>query len=238
MVRKKIDVTKSTSTRYLKKQGKNEWFDPTSGQLFYKEKGELKMKIDPFEKKMHNEIMANLRRQEKKWGISTKKEREMESKRWKNYTKAIKEFNEGSISRASTVARRRRAWGVKRSEEFRYWNQPKEKMEKIIKDKKAVMLMRISGKRGVYNAEYYNTLIKKVAEYSKLDIETVEQLLFPKGLEESSKYEDIKDDLDNGFYSFIDAIDNQLKKGLISQNDYKVASDLADFGMNIDLNEV
>lgn len=35
------DVTQSTSTRYLKKTGSNEWFDRRSGQLFYKQKVNL-----------------------------------------------------------------------------------------------------------------------------------------------------------------------------------------------------
>ena len=64
------DVTQSTSTRYLKKTGSNEWFDRRSGQLFYKQKGKLMIKIDEQERKAHRQLMDKLRREEKKTGIS------------------------------------------------------------------------------------------------------------------------------------------------------------------------
>ena len=55
------DVTQTTSTRYLKKTGSNEWFDRRSGQLFYKQKGRLMIKIDEQERKAHRQLMAKLR---------------------------------------------------------------------------------------------------------------------------------------------------------------------------------
>jgi hypothetical protein len=225
------DVTQTTSTRYLKKTGSNEWFDRRSGQLFYKQKGRLMIKIDEQERKAHRQLMDKLRREEKKSGLSTKAERETEAKLWKEYTNSVRDFNKGKKKRASTVARRRKALESKQSEQYTYWHQPPEKLRKMQQDKKKVMIMRISGKHNVKNAEYYNDLIRLLSEYSKLPPAEVESLIFPKALEEATKYEAIKEVLDNGYYSFLDALENQYKKGLISQADMIQAEQLADLGI-------
>lgn len=221
------DVTQSTSTRYLKKTGSNEWFDRRSGQLFYKQKGKLMIKIDEQERKAHRQLMDKLRREEKKWGLSTKAERETETKLWKEYTKAVRKFNKGEIKRASTVSRKRRSIESKQSDQYRYWHQPPEKLQKMQQDKRKVMLMRISGKHNVKNAEYYNELIRLISKYSKLDPDIVESLLFPKAIEEETKYEKIKDEMDKGYYSFLDALDEQP----ISQTDKEYAEQLANIGI-------
>lgn len=221
------DVTQSTSTRYLKKTGSNEWFDRRSGQLFYKQKGRLMIKIDEQERIAHRQLMAKLRREEKKWGLSTKSERETEAKLWKEYTNSVRKFNKGEIKRASTVSRRRRALESKQSEQYRYWHQPPEKIQKMQQDKRKVMLMRISGKHNVKNAEYYNELIALISQYSKLDPDIVESLLFPKAIEEETKYQKIKDEIDKGYYSFLDALDEQP----ISQTDKEYVEQIADLGI-------
>ena len=225
------DVTQTTSTRYLKKTGSNEWFDRRSGQLVYKQKGRLMIKIDEQERKEHRQLMAKLRREEKKWGLSTKSERETEAKLWKEYTNSVRKFNKGEIKRASTVARRRKALESKQSDQYRYWHQPPEKLQKMQQDKKKVMIMRISGKHNVKNAEYYNDLIRLLSEYSKLPPAEVEKLIFPKALEEETKYQAIKEVLDEGYYSFLDVLENQYKKGIISQADMIQAEQLADLGI-------
>lgn len=221
------DVTQTTSTRYLKKTGSNEWFDRRSGQLFYKQKGRLMIKIDEQERKAHRQLMDKLRREEKKWGLSTKAERETEAKLWKEYTKFVRDFNKGEIKRASTVSRRRRALESKQSDQYRYWHQHPEKLQKMQQDKRKVMLMRISGKHNVKNAEYYNELIRLISEYSKLDPDIVESLLFPKAIEEETEYQKIKDEIDKGYYSFLDALDEQP----ISQTDKEYAEQIADLGI-------
>lgn len=221
------DVTQSTSTRYLKKTGANEWFDKRSGQLFYKQKGKLMIKIDEQERKAHRQLMDKLRREERKWGLSTKAERETETKLWKEYTKAVRKFNKGEIKRASTIARKRRAIESKQSDQYRYWHQPPEKLQKMQQDKRKVMLMRISGKHNVKNAEYYNELIRLISKYSKLDPDIVESLLFPKAIEEATKYEKIKYETDKGYYSFLDALEEQP----ISQTDKEYAEQLANIGI-------
>lgn len=221
------DVTQTTSTRYLKKTGSNEWFDRRSGQLFYKQKGRLMIKIDEQERKAHRQLMAKLRYEEKKWGLSTKSERETEVKLWKEYTNAVRKFNKGEIKRASTVSRRRRALESKQSDQYRYWHQVPEKLQKMQQDKRKVMLMRISGKHNVKNAEYYNELIRLISEYSKLDPDIVESLLFPKAIEEETKYQKIKDEIDKGYYSFLEALDEQP----ISQTDKEYIEQLADLGI-------
>ena len=221
------DVTQSTSTRYLKKTGSNEWFDKRSRQLFYKQKGKLMIKIDEQERKAHRQLMDKLRREEKKWGLSTKSERETEAKLWKEYTNSVRKFNKGEIKRASTVSRKRRAIESKQSDQYRYWHQPPEKLQKMQQDKRKVMLMRISGKHNVKNAEYYNELIRLISEYSKLDTDIVESLLFPKAIEEETKYQKIKDEMDKGYYSFLDTLDEQP----ISQTDKEYAEQLADLGI-------
>lgn len=221
------DVTQTTSTRYLKKTGANEWFDRRSGQLFYKQKGRLMIKIDEQERKAHRQLMSKLRYEGKKWGLSTKSERETEAKLWKEYTNAVRQFNKGEIKRASTVSRRRRAIERKQSDQYRYWHQPTEKLQKMQQDKRKVMLMRISGKHNVKNAEYYNELIRLISQYSKLDFDIVESLLFPKAIEEETKYQKIKDEIDKGYYSFLDALDEQP----ISQIDKEYAEQIADLGI-------
>lgn len=91
--------------------------------------------------------------------------------------------------------------------------------------------MRISGKHNVKNAEYYNDLIRLLSDYSKLPPAEVEKLIFPKALEEETKYQAIKEVLDEGYYSFLDALENQYRKGLISQADMIQAEQLADLGI-------
>lgn len=91
--------------------------------------------------------------------------------------------------------------------------------------------MRISGKHNVKNVEYYNDLIRLLSEYSKLPPTEVESLIFPKALEEETKYQAIKEVLDEGYYSFLDALENQYKKDLISQADMIQAEQLADLGI-------
>lgn len=221
------DVTQSTSTRHLKKTGSNEWFDRRSGQLFYKQKGKLMIKIDEQERKAHRQLMAKLRYEEKKWGLSTKSERETETKLWKEYTNAVRKFNKGEIKRVSTVSRKRRAIESKQSDQYRYWHQPPEKLRKMQQDKRKVMLMRISGKHNVKNAEYYNELIALISQHSKLDPDIVESLLFPKAIEEETKYQKIKDEIDKGYYSFLDALDEQP----ISQTDKEYVEQIADLGI-------
>lgn len=221
------DFTQTTSTRYLKKTGSNEWFDRRSGQLFYKQKGRLMIKIDEQERKAHRQLMAKLRYEEKKWGLSTKSERETEAKLWKEYTNSIRKFNKGEIKRASTVSRKRRAIESKQSDQYRYWHQPPEKLQKMQQDKRKVMLMRISGKHNVKNAGYYNELIALISQYSKLDPDIVESLLFPKAIEEETKYQKIKDEIDKGYYSFLDALDEQP----ISQTDKEYVEQIADLGI-------
>lgn len=221
------DVTQTTSTRYLKKTGSNEWFDRRSGQLFYKQKGRLMIKIDEQERKAHRQLMAKLRREEKKWGLSTKSERETEAKLWKEYTNSVRKFNKGEITRASTVSRKRRAIENKQSDQYRYWHQPPEKLQKMQQDKRKVMLMRISGKHNVKNAGYYNELIALISQYSKLDPDIVESLLFPKAIEEETKYQKIKDEIDKGYYSFLDALDEQP----INQTDKEYVEQIADLGI-------
>lgn len=221
------DVTQTTSTRYLKKTSSNEWFDRRSGQLFYKQKGRLMIKIDEQERKAHRQLMAKLRREEKKWGLSTKSERETEAKLWKEYTNSVRKFNKGEIKRASTVSRKRRAIENKQSNQYRYWHQPPEKLQKMQQDKRKVMLMRISGKHNVKNAGYYNELIALISQYSKLDPDIVESLLFPKAIEEETKYQKIKDEIDKGYYSFLDALDEQS----ISQTDKEYVEQIADLGI-------
>ena len=221
------DVTQTTSTRYLKKTGSNEWFDRRSGQLFYKQKGKLMIKIDEQERKAHRQLMAKLRYEEKKWGLSTKSERETETKLWKEYTNAVRKFNKGEIKRVSTVSRKRRAIESKQSDQYRYWHQPPEKLRKMQQDKRKVMLMRISGKHNVKNAGYYNELIALISQHSKLDPDIVESLLFPKAIEEETKYQKIKDEIDKGYYSFLDALDEQP----ISQTDKEYVEQIADLGI-------
>lgn len=221
------DVTQATSTRHLKKTGSNEWYDRRSGQLFYKQKGKLMIKIDEQERKAHRQLMDKLRREERKWGLSTKAERETETKLWKEYTKAVRKFNKGEIKRASTVSRKRRALESKQSDQYEYWHQPHEKLQKMQQDKRKVMLMRISGKHNVKNAEYYNELIRFISKYSKLDPDIVESLLFPKAIEEATKYEKIKDEMDKGYYSFLDALEEQP----ITQTDKEYAEQLANIGI-------
>lgn len=94
-------------------------------------------------------------------------------------------------------------------------------------DKRKVMLMRISGKHNVKNAGYYNELIALISQYSKLDPDIVESLLFPKAIEEETKYQKIKDEIDKGYYSFLDALDEQP----ISQTDKEYVEQIADLGI-------
>lgn len=64
------------------------------------------------------------------------------------------------------------------------------------------MLMRISGKHNVKNAEYYNELIALISQYSKLDPDIVESLLFQKQLKKKLNIKKLKMKLTRDIIAF------------------------------------
>lgn len=208
------------STKGLKKTGDNEWYDTESRQTFYKDKnGNLKMKVDDFERKRHKAVMERLRYYERKYNVSLKEQKKKESKLWSDYTRAVKDWNSGKINRANTVGRRYRRIDSNMSSVSKYFNNTNKTLSRDMAEKRKVQIMRIDGKHDVFNGLKYDEYIKTIAERLQVDESLIEQALFPKGLEEYSKYDEIKAVLDNSAKLISDYVKEKIKDGTINEKD-------------------
>lgn len=220
------------STKGLKRTSeRGVYYDVESGTTFKKDKnGNLKMQIDDYERKTHRATMERLRYYEKKYNISLKREKEIEKRNWKEYVDSVKKWNKGEINRANTVSRRLDNLNSRQRATNRYYSSSNVKLKSDITEKKKVMVMRMSGKHGVYNGKAYDDYIQGLSYRLKVSKEEVEKHLFPNGIEESSKYKDIVDNLNNGMNTIDDLIDRQLENGIISEDDAFFTRELLDTG--------
>lgn len=228
-----MDFNSRKSTRGLKKTGANSWLDRSTGNEFYKDKkGNIKMKVDIIEQQLHKQTMERLRYYEKKTGISTKQARQRESKRWEQYTKSVRDWNSGKVNRSSTVARRRKQLKGNRSV-LNYYSRFNAKLQSDMEEKRKVIFSRARGVHNVHNGIDYDNYISAIAQRLGVDVGTVENLLFPKGLEEYSKYEDMKFVIDNTLNNIDDLITQKVSNGEIDETDEFFIRELIDTGRDL-----
>ena len=229
-----MDFNSRKSTRGLKKTGINEWFDKQSGNMFYKDsKGNLKMKIDIYERQLHKQTMERLRYYEKKTGISTKQARQRESKRWTEYTKSVKQWNNGTINRASTVTRRRKQLEQNNRSVLGYYSKFNTRLQSDMDEKRKVIFSRARGVHNIHNGKEYDNFIQAIATRLNVTVTEIEKILFPKGLEEYSKYVDMKTVIDNTLANIDDLIEKKLKSGEIDETDKFFIRELIDTGKDL-----
>lgn len=223
------------STKGLKKTSeKGVYYDVASRTTFKRDnKGNLKMQVDEFERKAHKATLERLRYYEKKYNILLKREKDIEKRNWKEYVDSVKKWNKGEINRANTVGKKLETLTTRRNVTNRYYSSENIKLSSDITEKRKVMVMRMSGKHGVYNGKAYDSYIQTLADRLKVTPEIIEKHLFPNGLEESSKYDDIVNTLNVGMNTIDDLIDEQVKKGLISENDAFFTRELLETGEDL-----
>lgn len=215
-----MNFNSRNSTKGLKKIGDNLWYDKTSDSTFRKKKnGQLEMIVDDFERKMHKQTMERIRYYEKKYNTSMKQERERESKRWKAYTDSVKQWNNGEISRANTVGRKRKIMYEYQKDIRHYYSSENTQLSSDMTEKKKVFAMRVQGNKGVYNGGLYDIKIQIFAKRLGMSKEEVEKIMFPKGLEEKSKYDDMKRAIDKGFDTIEDIIQQKYENNEINKSD-------------------
>lgn len=216
-----MDFNSRRSTKGLKKtKGKNEYYDAQSRQTFIKDKkGNLKMIVSDVDKLQHKATMERIRYYEKKYNYPMEEAKRIEAKRWKEYTDAVKKWNKGEFSRASTVARRYKALNENMKKSLKYYSSQNKQLAGDIDEKKKVMVMRMQGKHGVYNGQLYDMYIETLANKLGMESSEVEKILFPKGLEESSKYEDIQQAFNKAYDNIDDIIREKVEDKEISEND-------------------
>ena len=229
-----MDFNSRKSTRGLKKTGENEWFDKVSGNLFFKDsRGTLKMKVDTYERQLHKQTMERLRYYEKVTGISTQQARQRESKRWSEYTKAVKQWNKGTINRASTVTRRRKQLEQNNRSILGYYSKFNSRLQSDMDEKRKVIFSRARGIHNIHNGIEYDNFIRTIATRLNIDVSEIEKILFPKGLEEYSKYEDMKTVIYNTLPNIDDLIEKKLNRGEIDETDQFFIRELLDTGKDL-----
>lgn len=216
-----MDFNSRKTTKGLKKtRGKNEYYDPQSRQTFTKDsKGNLKMIVTREDRLNHKAAMERLRYYEKKYNYSMKEARRIEAKRWKEYTDSVKKWNKGEYTRASTVGRRYSAFTDNWRKNMRYYSAHNIQLSSDITEKKKVMVMRMQGKHGVYNGQLYDQYIDTLASKLNMSASEIEKILFPKGLEEQSKYEDIQKVFNKAYDNIDDIIRDKVEAEEITENE-------------------
>lgn len=219
-----MNFNSRTSTKGLKKVGDNLWYDKTSDSTFRKNKnGKLEMQVDDFERKMHKQTMERIRYYEKKYNTTMQQARDLESRRWKEYTDSVKKWNKGEISRANTVGRKRKAVSSYQKDIRRYYRAENKQLASDMREKKKVFAMRTRGIKDIKNGKVYDDFIDTVAKRLKVDNDTIESMLFPKGIEEASKYDEMKEIMDTAddraTYTIEDLIEDSVQQGIITEED-------------------
>lgn len=230
-----MDFNSRKSTKGLKKtRGKNEYYDPQSKQTFTKDKnGNLKMVVTREDKLNHKIAMERLRYYEKTYKYSTKQLRDIESKRWREYTQAVRDWNKGKKHRASTVGKRYSEFEENWRKSMRYYSAHNTQLKSDIKEKKKVMVMRMQGKHGVYNGQLYDQYISTLASKLNMSASEVEKILFPKGLEEQSKYDDVQRAFDKAYNNIDDIIRDKVEDGEITENEAFFIEELLSTGEDL-----
>lgn len=208
-----------TSTIGLKKTGQNEWFDPQSRALFEKKNGQLKMKVDPWDRAQHKRSMERFRYYENKFGIDLSSEKQAETDRWNYYNKMVDEFNQGTIVQPTTVQRRQQSWEKSSFRRERLYSKENVNLRSQIEETKKIMLLRMMGKHGIYNGRAYDAMVEGIARALGKDVKEVEDRIFPKMQQEKSTYDNLEDYIDTAEVALSEWIEELIDNKEISSID-------------------
>lgn len=220
-----------SNTRGLKKSGKNRFYDRDSRMEFVKKNNRLEMVISDFDKKAHNAYLSKLRYYEKKYNISLLTARRTEQKRWKDFKNQVNDWNTGKISSADTVGKRYVMLENSRKTTNRIYSRENQNLKPYLQEKRKVMYMRMKGVHDVYSGGAYEEFLENVAKKLTSTKDDVERLLFPKAIEEKSKYVDIKPILNKQITSIEDLIEKRIKEGKLNKLEEAEVRDLIKTGL-------
>lgn len=227
--------------RGLKKTSEG-YYDKESHLLFTKDKDGLKIIISEYDKKLFNQQKKRLKALEKKHGVSFKSELNELTESFNAYLEYVQRFNNRDVKWSSTVESRYKAFEKatqKQEKLFGNINLSKETKKQFsvyIENKKKVMLLRMSGHKGVFESNASSMFDSYLQMFeSKLGIEKneVKDLLFPTGLEETSTYDEILEVLDGAYYNMQDVIDQKVEEGVITEYDAISLENLMDAGIEV-----
>lgn len=214
----------------LKKRG-SIYLDVNTGAEFKKINGKFELQVDPLQKKLHNNAMRQIRYYEKKYNVSLKEARELESKKWKDYTKAVKDFNKGKISRLDTVQKRYNNSVKQTKETSKYYSKNNSNLKAHLSEKKKIFAMRTQGLHGIKNGKAFDDLINNISSKLNIDKDTTLDLLFPTKLEEASTYEEVVNVMNNAFNTIDDIINDKYNSGELDFYDTIYLNDLINGGI-------
>lgn len=216
------------------------YYDAESHLLFTKDKNGLQIVISEYDFDLFKKQKRRLKQLEKNYNVSLKNEINELTKAFNEYKEYAKKFNNREIKWSNTVATRYRSFEhitLKHEKLFGNINlskQAKQQFISLINTKKKTMLLRMSGHKRVWdeNADkLYNDFLQQFVDKLGIPKEEVEQLLFPNGLEESSRYDDIVDVLEHGYYTMTDVIDEKISEGVITEYEGVALENIMDTGM-------
>lgn len=224
------------STKGLKKGSDGIYLDPISKQEFKKDKnGNLKMIIPELDKKLHHETINQIKNVEKKYNVDLSKKIELETRYWNEYKKAVRDWNKGVITRANTVGLRYKDMREQQKAYKTYYNKSNKNLDSDMREIKKIMTMRIKEIDGVYNGLAFDQYIRGVAHRLDMDPQVVQELLYPNGLEEQSKYEDIKAAIDKANETFESLINKKVELGELSDNEAIIINEYIDHAKELKL---
>lgn len=231
------DFKSRTSTKGLKKIDKNRWFDPNSRLEFTKNKnGTLKMEIPKFDKQWQRQTNAKVKRYESKLNYNKDgKVKNITQYRYEQLKKAVDKWNKGEITRANTVGRVYKEWENEVKATNRFYSKDNPLLIPMIEEKKKVQYMRILGVHGVYNGKAFDDLIRTFAKTLQMNEEELKNILFPKGLEECSSYEDFSEKASEVQRTIDELIDDKVKDRIINENEaFFLREKMTDIDINLE----
>lgn len=206
----------------LKKASDGTYYNPNMyGLEFEKQKnGEIKMIVPDWFKQEHKQKLKTLNYYGKKYGLSNKTDIKKEKDLYKYYVDYVDKWNKGEISKTSTVKYRFDLYNQnKKSTNRFYTRENKEKIIAHVTDSFKVKVMRINGKRGIFNSKAYDDYLNNLSVKLGEDKAMIESLIFPTKINEKSSYDEIKDCLDDGYDNIDKLINKKRKKEEIDDNE-------------------
>lgn len=220
-----IWTNKKQSTKGLKKTGDNEWYDTTTGQFYKKENGKIKAYEDSADKKyykyLQNQLKANNKANVLTGDINKLKDLH------DDYNKRLKEFNSGKAKTNIPLLNAKKAYEETYKGIFEQMKSSNRKM--YVDTKTLVRNLRVRGVRGVtvHNAQAsLDLLVREFSEKLGLDANTTMELLLPKGLEETTVYEEIQDIVIDSKPNLYDIMYEKVGSGELSESDYRYLRNL------------
>lgn len=221
-----IWTNKKQSTKGLKKTGDNEWYDTTTGQFYKKENGKIKAYEDATDKKYYKYLQNQLKANNKVNVLSgdINKLKDLHD----DYTKKLKEFNSGKAKTNIPLSNAKKAYEEVYKGIFTQMKSG-ENRKRYVETKALVRNLRVRGVHGVniHNAQAcLDLLTREFSEKLGLDPSTTIDLLLPKGLEETTVYEEIQDIIIESKPNLYDIMYEKVESGELSDSDYRYLRNL------------